>query len=193
MLAADLILTNGNLITLDDARPRASALAIRDGKIVGVGEDAQIQQLADATTQRMDLAGKTVTPGFCDSHIHLLSFGIQLLRQADLVGSARIDEVLSRLSKLAARTSGWIEGHGFDHEKLVERRFPTRADLDRVSRDRPIIISRICGHAVVVNSAALARVTEAQRRAGDADTGLYTEDDSAPFYRLIPPASAEEQ
>lgn len=193
MLGADLILTNGNLITLDDSRPRASTMAVRNGRIVAVGDDAQIMQFGDGSTDRLDLAGKTVTPGFCDSHIHLLSFGIQLLRQADLVGSAGIEDLLSRLSDLASRTRGWIEGHGFDHEKLAERRFPTRADLDRVSLDRPIIISRICGHAVVVNSAALAMVTESHRRAGNAETGLYTEDDSAPFYRLIPPPSADEQ
>src|SRR2546421_5564170 len=134
MLGADLIFTNGNLITLDNSRPRASALAVRDGRIVAVGDDAQILQLADGSTDRVDLAGKTVTPGFCDSHIHLLSFGIQLLRQADLVGSADINEVLSRLSDLGSRMSGWVEGHGFDQEKLSERRFPTRTDLDRISR-----------------------------------------------------------
>src|SRR5918999_706730 len=95
MLHADLLLTGGNLITLDDARPRASALAARDGRIV---------------------------------------------REVDLVGSTCVDDVLGRLSQLAARrTEGWLRGHGFDQDKLAERRFPTRADLDRVSPDRPII------------------------------------------------------
>jgi predicted amidohydrolase YtcJ len=158
-----------------------------------VGDYAQIRSLASTETNRIDLAGKTVTPGFCDSHIHLLSFGMQLLRQADLVASASIEDVLSRLLHLVTRTSGWIEGHGFDHEKLAERRFPTRDDLDRVSRDRPIIISRICGHASVVNSAALALVSDSERRAGNPGTGLYTEDDVVPFHRLIPPPSDEEQ
>src|SRR2546430_6689506 len=128
MVCADLILTNGNLITLDDTPPRARAMAIRDGRIVAVGDDQQIAELADPSTQHIDLAGKTVTPGFCDSHIHLLSFGMQLLRQADLVGSADIEEVLARLSDLGSRMSGWVEGHGFDQEKLSERRFPTRTD-----------------------------------------------------------------
>src|SRR6185437_4741111 len=102
-------------------------------------------------------------------------------------GSGSIDEVLGRLSAVASRTSGWIQGGGFDQDKLRERRFPTRTDLDRVSRDRPIIISRVCGHAVVVNSAALALVSDAARQAGDTETGLYTENDSSPFYATIPP------
>src|SRR4029079_490742 len=125
-------------ITLDDSRPRARAMAVRDGRIVTVGDDPQIREFAGPLTRSIDLAGKTVTPGFSDSHIHLLSFGIQLLRQADLVGSVDIEDILARISDLASRTSGWIEGHGFDHEKLAGRRFPTRSDLDRVSRHRPI-------------------------------------------------------
>ena len=192
MLTADLILTNGNLITLDPRKPRASATAVRDGRIVLVGDDQAVTTLASPATRRIDLAGKTVTPGFIDSHIHLLWYGTQLLRQADLVGSASIDDVLSRLSALAAKTDGWIQGHGFDQDKMVERRFPTRADLDKVSRDRPIIISRICGHAVVVNSAAIALVDEKERAAGDETSGLYTEGDSSPFYRRIPPLSESE-
>src|SRR5207249_3457898 len=77
-------------------------------------------------------------------------------------------------------------------DKLRERRFPNRAELDRVSRDRPIIISRICGHAVVVNSAAIALVSEEERCAGDAENGLYTEGDATPFYSRIPPLSESE-
>jgi predicted amidohydrolase YtcJ len=191
-LAADLIVTGGNLITLNTSHPRATAVAARDGRIVAVGSDVEVLSLVGPRTQQVNLASKTVTPGFCDSHIHLWWYGAQLLRQADLVGSASINEVLSRLSSIAQKTAGWIQGHGFDQDKIGERRFPTRADLDRVSHERPILISRICGHAVVVNSAALALVAEDERRAGDPETGLYTEGDSGPFYRRIPPLSEDE-
>ena len=192
MLHADLLLTSGNLITLDPARPRAAAMAVRDGRIVAVGDDRDVLPLTGPSTKTLKLAGRTVTPGFCDSHLHLWWYGAQLLRQADLVGSASIEEVLSRLSNIAQKHTGWIQGHGFDQDKLAEHRFPTRADLDRVSRDRPIIISRICGHASVVNTAALALVTDEERAAGDAATGRYTEGDSAAFYRRIPPLSEDE-
>ncbi|MGB7158735.1 MAG: amidohydrolase, partial [Tepidisphaeraceae bacterium] len=190
---ADLIVTGGNLITLDPRQPRAAAMALREGRIVAMGRDADVLSLAGPRTQRLDLRGKTVTPGFCDSHLHLWWYGAQLLKQADLVGSTSIDDVLDRLTGIALKTaSGWIQGHGFDQDKLRERRFPTRADLDRVFRDRPIIISRICGYATVVNSAALALVTDAERAAGDAQTGLYTEGDSSAFYQRIPPLSEDE-
>lgn len=189
---ADLILTGGNLITLDPARPRATAVAVKAGRFVAVGTDRHILEIASPAAQRIDLAGKTVTPGFIDSHIHLLWYGMQLLKQADLVGSGSVEDVLSRLSAVADRTDGWIQGHGFDQDKLAERRFPTRADLDKVSRTRPIIISRICGHAVVVNSAALALVSDEHRRAGNSETGLYTEGDAGPFYAKIPPATVSE-
>src|SRR5688572_26490887 len=108
MLHADLIVTGGNLITLDASRPRASAMAIRGGRIVAVAEDHDVLSLAGPHTQTLKLGGKTVTPGFCDSHIHLAWYGLQLLQQADLVGSASIDDVLGRLSNLAKKTTGWI-------------------------------------------------------------------------------------
>src|SRR6185369_10577290 len=175
-LAPDLILTNANLITLDPLRPRATAMAIRDGRIVSVGSDSDILPLAVSRTQTLDLKRKTLTPGFCDSHIHLLWYGMQLLKMSDLVGVTTIDEILSRLSSLATRShEGWLQGHGFDQDKLREKRFPTRQDLDRISTTRPILISRICGHAVIVNSAALALVTADERKKGDPDSGLYTE------------------
>jgi predicted amidohydrolase YtcJ len=193
MIPADWIVTGADLITCDDRQPRATAMAGYGGRIVYVGHDATALRFAGAQTRRLDFAGKTIVPGFCDAHVHLFWNGRQLLRQADLVGSHSIDEVLARLLQLADRTrSGWIEGHGFDQDKLAERRFPTRDDLDRVSRTRPIVISRICGHAAVANSAALALLTPAQRAAGDERTGLYTENDIDPFHRLIPPLDETE-
>src|SRR5262245_29664820 len=148
-LAADLILTNANLITLNPRLRRATALAIRGERILAVGDDRGITALASPHTRRIDLAGKTVVPGFIDSHIHMLWYGLQLRQEADLVGSTSVDDVLSRLAALAKRGEEWIRGHGFDQDKLKEKRFPTREELDKVSRTRPIIISRICGHAVV--------------------------------------------
>jgi hypothetical protein len=193
MLYADLILLNGNLITLNPQMPRAQALAVRDSKIVAVGTNAEILPLAGETTSRIDLNGKTVTPGFMDSHLHLVWFGTGLLRHADLLGASDVDEVLSRMAQHAQYYDGeWLQGRGFDQDKMTERRFPTRAELDKVSRTRPIVITRVCGHAIVVNSVALERISEAERSAGDAETGLYTETAISAFYRRIPALSETE-
>jgi predicted amidohydrolase YtcJ len=192
-LATDLILTGGNLLTLDPARPRATAMAVREGRIVRVGHDREVEPLAGPETRRIDLGGRTVTPGFCDSHLHMFWYGLQLRRQCNLVGCTSIDELLERLVQHASgNPEQWIQGHGFDQSKLRERRFPGREELDRVAGSRPMIISRVCGHAVVVNSAALARVNEQERSAGDAQSGLYTEGSSSAFYRRIPPPDETE-
>lgn len=190
--SADLVVLGGNLITLDPDRPRATALAVLDGVLLRVGSDFEIEPLASEHTARVDLRGKTVVPGFIDSHIHLLWYGLQLMRQCDLVGCRDLGELFDRLSRHAAGSEGWIQGHGFDQSKMHERRFPTREELDRISADRPIIISRICGHAVVVNSAAIALVGDEQRDAGDAQSGLYTENSAGAFYALIPPPDESE-
>jgi predicted amidohydrolase YtcJ len=192
-LAADVIFIDGHVITLNDVNPRAQSFAVRAGRFVTVGTTGEVLATAAPATRRVNLGGRTVVPGFCDSHLHLLSYGLQLAREADLVGAPSIDELLSRLSQLEKRvTSGWLQGWGFDQDKLRERRFPTRAELDRVSHDRPMLISRICGHAAVVNSAAIALVSDGERRAGDVDAGLYTENDVTPFLRRIPPPTEDQ-
>src|SRR5438105_10872727 len=115
-LAADVIFIDGEVITLNPVKARARAFALRGGRFVTVGSNGEVEQVAGPQTRRVSLAGKTVIPGFCDSHIHLLSFGLGLLKEADLVGSTSIEDVLSRLSQMAPRTEGWIQGHGFDHD-----------------------------------------------------------------------------
>lgn len=186
------VLAGGSFLTLDPARPTATAMALAGDRIAYVGDDAGVRALAGPGTAAVDLGGRTVVPGFIDSHIHLMWFGSSLLREANLVGAASVDEVCARLSDLAGRTEGWIRGHGFDQSKLAERRFPTREELDRVSRDRPIVISRVCGHAGVANSAAIALLDPAERSTGDAETGLYTEESLWAFYRRIPPLTEEQ-
>jgi predicted amidohydrolase YtcJ len=190
-MEADLLLTNGHLITLDDRASSASAMAVKDGRIIAVGSDSEVQTFSAA--RHTNLQGKTITPGFIDSHIHLYAYGEMLLRQADLVGSGRVDEILSRLQSLAARRPGdWLQGHGFDNDKLREKRFPSRAELDKISKTQPIIISRICGHALIANSAAIALLSPEDRESGDAQSGLYTENAAWNFYKLIPSLSEEE-
>jgi predicted amidohydrolase YtcJ len=168
-------------------------MAIVDGKIAALGDDGEMTAWARPGTKRIELGGKTVVPGFIDSHVHLYWFGTQLLRQTDLVGSTSVDDVLGRISALAKRRpEGWLQGHGFDHEKLREGRFPTRGELDKVSTKQPIVISRVCGHAVVANSAALAMLSAAERAMGDEQSGLYTEDAGWALYKKIPELREEE-
>jgi predicted amidohydrolase YtcJ len=188
---ADLVLTNGHLITLDDQTPSATAMAIKDGKILAVGSDTEIKKYS--APRHIDLQHQTVTSGFIDSHIHLYAYGEMLLRQADLVGATSIDDILSRLRALQSRRpTGWLQGHGFDNDKLREKKFPTRTDLDKVSKQQPIIISRICGHALIANSAAIALLSPNERANGDADSGLYTENAAWTFYKLITDLTEEE-
>src|SRR5215208_6889418 len=132
MSSADLLLTNGHLITFDDRLSSATAMTLKDGRILAVGSDSELKQFSAA--RHINLEGKTVTPGFIDSHIHLYAYGEMFLRQADLVASGSIEEILSRIRALIIRRpTGWLQGHGFDNDKLREKRFPTRADLDKVS------------------------------------------------------------
>jgi len=222
---ADLILTNGRFFTLWSERPRVSAIAVRGGRIVAAGDEAEIQGLRGARTPMIDLRGRTVIPGLTDSHVHLMLYGRYALMWADLGGSRSIAEMLNRLRDHAfssalegggweegedgvdsfhphpsplpcrAREEGpseWILGRGFDQEILAERRFPTREDLDEVSRDRPILISRLCGHACVVNSRAIELAGPERLPEAGRESGLLTEGDMDPVWEQMPGASFEQ-
>src|SRR5436309_2083595 len=101
MSAADLLFTNANLITFDDANPRATAMVVKDGKILAIGSESEVKPFP--ATRHINLQNKTIVPGFIDSHIHLYAYGEMLLGQADLVGSSSMDEILSRLREVQNR------------------------------------------------------------------------------------------
>lgn len=196
---ADLILANGRFFTLSPKCPWTRAIAIKDGRILALGDEA----LAfDGPVT--DLQGRIAVPGFTDSHIHLIDYGTSKLMWADLGGCRSIGEIQERLRKHATeRPSEWIVGIGFDHEILAERRFPTRQDLDEVSRDaagasipicrdKPIFIVRLCGHACVANSKAIELAGPEKLPASGRETGLLTEDDQGPVWVKIPDTSFEE-
>src|SRR5438477_1371681 len=116
----------------------------------------EILKLKSKTTRIFDLRGRTVLPGFSDSHIHLLNYGM-FLRTLNLSRSRSIEEIKRRVANWSSTRSrdAWVLGRGWDDEKLREHRYPTKDDLD-LATSNPVFLKRICGHVAVANSAALS-------------------------------------
>ncbi len=154
----DLILINGNILTMNDAYPKAEAMVIKDGKFVKVGSNEEALSLRTEDTKVLDLQNKTVAPGFNDSHMHLLEFGYSLTK-VDLNGSKSIDEVIERTKSFLKSSdlgeNDWIKGRGWNQDLFKDKRFLDRYDLDRISTKNPIYMTRVCGHVIAVNSKAL--------------------------------------
>ena len=129
--AADLVLVNGNIYTVDNARPHVSALAARDGRIVFIGSDAEARSLARASTRVVDLHGQTVLPGFIDAHAHLVGLGDRL-RRVNVAGSTSYEEVVNRVKAWAkdVKPGQWIQGRGWDQNRWPGAQFPTKTSLD---------------------------------------------------------------
>ncbi len=158
---ADLIAYNGHIVTLDPQSSEAQAVAVRDGRIVAVGTDAEVLALAGPDTEQIDLAGQTVVPGLGDNHFHGIGGGAGV----DLSEARSLGDVHGAITARAAQTpageiirtnSDWHEG------QLAEQRLPYRDDLDRAAPGHPVGVVR-GGHEYVLNSAALAlwNITEA--------------------------------
>jgi predicted amidohydrolase YtcJ len=155
---SELLLTNATVITLDDATPTASAVHVRDGRIVWVGDTQDAADRRGARVNEVDLAGATVVPGFIDAHHHLMTLGFWM-SQIDCAYPVRrsIADIVDAVRERAASTPAgeWIRGRGYDHNKLAEGRHPGRADLDAVSPNHPVMIRNASGHMSVVNTYAL--------------------------------------
>ena len=142
-------------MTLNRAQPSAQALATCGDKIHCIGSNREVSSPGRIGTTTIDLKGATVLPGFIDCHTHLVEYGLSL-RRMDLRDVRSIEDIKKRILAKLGEDAHWIVGLGWDQEKFAERRYPTRRDLDEVTRDKPILLRRICGHICVVNSAALA-------------------------------------
>ncbi len=160
---ADLVLRGGIVHTLDAKRPRAEAVAVREGRILAVGTNAEIASLVGARTRVIELAGRTVLPGFDDAHAHLLEIGFKHI-DVDLAETRSYGEVVERVAAaVRGRRSGeWIRGRGWHEGKWASpapgavRGFPTHAVLSAVSPDNPVVLERADGHAVLANAKAMA-------------------------------------
>ncbi|MBE1273856.1 amidohydrolase [Enterovibrio baiacu] len=160
---ADTIYRNANVITVNDAQPSAEAVAILDGKILGVGSDEDVLQLASDRTKMVDLKGLTMVPGFIDAHGHVMNTGLQavsanLLSPPDgpVTDIPTLQNALRQWAdKPVNKEQGFIIGFGYDDSQLKKQMHPTRYDLDAVSTDVPIMIIHQSGHLGVLNSKAL--------------------------------------
>jgi predicted amidohydrolase YtcJ len=150
-----LLLQGGTIHTGTATQPRAEAVLAVDGRIAFVGDAAAARAKAPAGTVVVDLAGATVLPGLSDSHGHLADIGERELG-FDLTGIEGVAALQRRLAERAASDeSAWLVGANWIESKWKPAVFPTRQDLDAVVTDRPVVLSRVDGHAVVVNSKAL--------------------------------------
>jgi len=164
---ADTVYLNGKIITVDDANPKATAVAIKDGKIVYVGDARGAKPLMAASTQQINLQGKTMVPGFVDAHGHVVSAGIQAasanvlpLPDGQVNSFTQLTDALVDWSKTSTGKefidkTGWLVGFGFDDSQLEEQVFPTALTLAQVSPDKPVMIIHQSGHFGVFNQKAL--------------------------------------
>jgi predicted amidohydrolase YtcJ len=196
--SADMVLLNGNIYTVDAARPTASGMAVRAGRVLFVGSDADTRKLAKGSTKVIDLQGATVVPGIIDAHAHLLGLG-NLLRRVNLAGSASYDEVIARVKAWAKDvTPGeWILGRGWDQTRWPGREFPTHEALSRAFPNNPVVLDRVDGHAILANAKAmeLAGVTAATtdpaggriiRLASGSPSGVFVDNAENLVGRAIP-------
>ena len=152
----ELILYNANILTVDDRRPRAQAVAIADGRFLAVGGNEKIRALAGGKTKKIDLAGKTIVPGFIDAHTHPAVAGRMHLRQVDC-DLRSISAIQNAIRERAAKTppGQWVLGFKYDDTKTADGHPLTLADLDAAVTTHPVFISHRGGHTAYVNSRAL--------------------------------------
>jgi predicted amidohydrolase YtcJ len=189
----------GQFVTLDPSRPRVEAIAVARGRIVATGSRGEIERLASDSTRRIQIPGVGL-PGFADAHVHLSGLGQQLER-LNLRGLTK-QQVLAKVAEAAraAPPGGWVTGSGWDQGFFYPAVFPTAADLDAVSGDHPVVLTRIDGHSSWVNSKVLAlagisRTTpdppggRIMRNASNDPTGILVDRAQDAVGRVRPPRS----
>ena len=169
---ADLLVYNATIYTVDSSFSTAEAMVIADGKILATGKMADLEKEYDAK-EKLDAIGKFIYPGFIDAHAHFVGYGLSLQR-VDLTGTNSWEEVIEKVKGFAVENKeGWITGRGWDQNDWDIKEFPTNEELNKFFPDRPVLLTRVDGHAAVANQKALDL---AGIKAGDTLTGGEIED-----------------
>lgn len=206
---ATMILRNAQVITLDPMRPRAEAVAVRDGRIVAVGDDAEVMLLSGEATQVVDLQGRVLMPSLKDHHLHVVNVGFAALnrerKQAlflDLTGAQSEDEVARLVAARAAQQpkGTWVLGTGWNQISFGTQKLPTHHALSKAAPEHPVFLVRVDAHSAWVNQAALdaAGITkdtadphggQILRLEDGAPSGVVLERAAEPFLAKIPEPS----
>ena len=151
---ADLLFTNGNIYTVSDRHPHTEAIAVKNGRVAFVGSNKEAKKVHAAKI--VDLRGRTVVPGFTDSHCHIFGIGEREMR-LNLEGTNSREDFLARVKEHVDKTAPgkWSTGRGWIETFWKPPQFPTRQDLDKIAPSNPVFLTRADGHASVANSAAL--------------------------------------
>ncbi len=180
---ADLVLLHGTVVTMDEARPGAQALAIRADRIVAVGSDREIRRWIGPRTEILDLAGRLAVPGFVDSHAHLVGLG-RALMNLRLEDARTWDEAVARVAAAAERAAPgeWILGRGWHQEKWDARPdrtvegYPVHDRLSAAVPDNPVLLRHASGHAAMVNARAM-ELAGIDRQTPDPPGGIIMRDE----------------
>jgi predicted amidohydrolase YtcJ len=208
--AAELAVRGATVVTMDAALPVASAIAVRNGEIVYVGDDAGLADYLGPNTRLLTDANITVLPGLTDAHAHLTGLGLSL-GQIDLRGDSSPAAIFEKVRAAAQRPAQaldgeWLIGRGWDQNRFTPPRLPTVEDLqafDAASGGRPVLLRRIDGHAIWVNSEALRRAGISRtdkpvpgglilRRADGEPTGVLVDNAMSLVERMLPPLRSEQ-
>jgi predicted amidohydrolase YtcJ len=177
---ADVILSNGHIITMDGARRVASAMAIRDAGIEAIGTDREVAACEGASTRKIDLKGQTVLPGFIDVHTHAILWAKRIVSGEIDAGYPvvhTIGEIQAAVAEKARTTKpgDWVRGSRWDDSKLAEHRYLSKDDLDAVAPTFPVYLRHISGHLAVANRTAL-KAAGIDRNTPDPPGGIIEHD-----------------
>ncbi len=174
-MSAKMILFNGRIHTMNLNQPTATAVAVRDGKILAVGSDDEIKSLLGTGGEMVNLNGRCLTPGLVDAHVHFQWFAIGL-QQVDLRGTKTLDQALQRIATKLP-TDSWLQGRGWRINDWGQTHFPNAAHLDAISTETPICLRDHSGHAAWVNSRAL-RLANIDAQTADPPGGQIQRDEN---------------
>ncbi|MFP3388088.1 amidohydrolase [Brevibacillus sp. SIMBA_040] len=177
---ADTVFLNGQVVTVDAENRIMEAVAVKGNQILAAGSNEEIKQHIHAETKIIDLQGKSLLPGFIDAHLHITIYGTNKLGvDCKARGIQSVAELLDALKEQAHKTSPgeWVRACGFDENLMMEKRYPTLAELDEISTNHPIFVMRTCAHHSVVNSCAMG-IAQYDRDTPDPQGGRIDRDES---------------
>jgi predicted amidohydrolase YtcJ len=197
---ADLLIYNANIYTVDASFSMVEAMAVRDGKIIETGAAANLESHY-SFLEKLDAGGKYIYPGFIDAHAHFVGYALNLLR-VNLVGTTSWEQILEKLQTFSKENpTGWILGEGWDQNDWENKNYPDLTSLNQLFPDRPVLLTRIDGHAAIANQKAvsLAGITGKERIIGGEvvvskgkPTGILIDNAVEIVNKIIPPTNDDD-